>query len=137
MDYLPNELLVKIFDLLPLSDVLICRLVCKHWNNIANARPLHEKVWFCIHEKNMFPIGIKHYLKSTVTKLILHDVVINEDMISSCDVEYAMSSLTSLEMKFCDINGKDLVNLLKKCRDLQTLRLINIDNTWTAPWYWH
>ena len=133
MDNLPNEIMFLFFKRLPLSDLKICRLVSKQWNNFINSRQfLKNTVLTCLNMK-LFELGFVNVVNnntlSAITGLTLAHVVLpNEVWNNNKWNEEFFAKLTMLSLDHCKYwTSSDLLVFLQKCKSLQILKLENIE----------
>ena len=121
---LPNEVLVHILELVPLSDLLQCSLVCKQWYNVVHTRRLHGRTVVVFRDDNEYLKGFSHFaLCSPATafkRLRLHNV----------SVQYVpevwdriMPELISLSLIGCEVSERDLSSILLHANSLEELHL--------------
>ena len=126
------EVILLILSYLPLSDILMCGLVCKLWQNLAKLKIFHRRTWLYICDKNMFPNGIMKAIKNTiwvsVHKLYIYEVDL-KDLMENCREDHSFfSRLTSLTFCYCHTDGHSIISILRQCNNLQCLKICT--DTW-------
>ena len=127
MAYLPNEMLVHIFEYLPMSDRLMCSLVCKHWCSVIKTNHLHKNVVAKFNGDKLFQICFIDFVQnslSKITKLCLKEVTLKKDILNYETVSGFFSELISLSLENCDMTEHDLEAILRHCSNLESLHLI-------------
>ena len=121
---LPNELLVQILRLVPLSDLLQCSLVCKQWHGVVHTRSLHDRSVIVFRDHDAYLDGFTHFAKCSPDTAFKRVCLQN---VSICYVpelwDRIMPEVTSLSLMNCEISERDLSSILLHANSLEELRL--------------
>lgn len=128
MKKLPAEVLLKIFDFLPVTNLLKCRLVCTFWHSVIKPK----KIWFTMNsiystqsvkERLKLPI-MSHVSKLELLNISTYSTSCNaKEILTSKEMKRLYPKLTMLSFQHCLLNEKIIIYILKQCTKLQTLHL--------------
>ena len=137
MNKLPIELMCHIFSYLPLSDLLICRLVCKTWKNDVNLKALHKKTVISLVGDECFQNAFQFLAQnsmSTITQLKLVEISLPNELLKGQGISEFFSRLTKLTFRHCKLSNdtndekKVLFHILKNCVSLESLGLVAMES---------
>ncbi|KAL7635629.1 UNVERIFIED_CONTAM: hypothetical protein RMT77_013446 [Armadillidium vulgare] len=120
--FLPNEILVKIFEFLSVGDLLVVNLVCRKWKDVASVI-LQEKSVIVAAEDIGPEIEI---LKDTPTQYkhwVFKNIDINYRGSFELVWEQCAEDVKSLKLLYVEISERDLILVLQKCSSLESLHL--------------
>ena len=128
----PATIWLQIFRLLPVSDLLMSKLVCKEWYSIINSRSVNKNTAVKFQNQRLFNIGFSDMLRSAknfLTCLELKGVNLDNEILRSDSSNELLSALYSLTLLNCSTSdSKYLVSILKQCSSLKSLHLNYLEN---------
>lgn len=124
---LPDELLLAVFQFLPLETLLTCENVCKHWRKIARDTTLWRRFVIVysgkpgqseVSEKNLEIIHSHGRLISNLKLQYLYSYQEIKSILEQC------SNLTSIELVMCRL-GKEFESYINRWPNLKKINLKN------------